>query len=88
MKIWKIETAQEIASFTVKSQEDWDVDYTVDESLCARLNNDEIQVFDPSNFKKGVVSKLKVEGMTNISVSPGQNPYVAAFIAEKKVGWY
>jgi translation initiation factor 2A len=34
----------------------------------------------------GVVDKLKVEGATTVSLSPGLNPSIAVFTAEKKVG--
>ena len=50
-----------------------------------RLFGQEIQVFHPAEWSKGVVNKAKVEGVKNISLSPGLNPSVAVFVAEKNV---
>lgn len=44
----------------------------------------EIQVFQTSDFAQGIASKLRVEGSTSYSLSPGRNPCVAVFVAEKK----
>lgn len=43
-----------------------------------------MQVFDPLDWSRGVIDKLRVEGCTSVSLSPGLNPHVAVFIAEKK----
>lgn len=59
--------------------------YTDDETKAVRLVTNEVQVYDPSNFGLGVVDKLRLEGVTTSSVSPGRNPSVALFVGEKKV---
>lgn len=71
-------------AFTQKSLEEWDLQYTITESHAVRLVGQEIQVFRPAEWSSGVVDKLKVEGATNIVLSPGLNPSVAVFIAQKK----
>ena len=78
-------TGEELISFTQKSQEGWELQYTISESHAIRLVSSEIQVFRPSEWSKGVVDKLKVEGSTSVALSPGLNPSVAVFVAEKKV---
>jgi len=80
-----VSTGEELISFTQKSQEGWELQYTISESHAIRLVSSEIQVFRPSEWSKGVVDKLKVEGSTSVALSPGLNPSVAVFVAEKKV---
>lgn len=58
--------------------------YTDDETRALRLVSGEIQTFDPTDFSKGPIAKLRLEGMTTYKLSGGQNPHVAAFVAEKK----
>jgi translation initiation factor 2A len=85
LRIFSVSTGEELIAFSQKSQEGWDLQYTISESHAIRLVSQEIQVYRPSEWSKGVVDKLKVEGATSISLSPGLNPSVAVFVAEKKV---
>ncbi|KAJ3740333.1 eukaryotic translation initiation factor eIF2A-domain-containing protein [Lentinula detonsa] len=84
LRIFSVSTSDELVSFTQKSQEGWDVQYTITESHAIRLVGQEIQVFRPTEWGKGVVDKLKVEGASKASLSPGLNPSVAIFVGEKK----
>ncbi|KAJ7237720.1 eukaryotic translation initiation factor eIF2A-domain-containing protein [Mycena haematopus] len=84
LRVFSSSTGDELISFTQKGQDGWDLQYTISESHAIRLVGSEIQVFRPSEWSKGVVDKLKVEGATSVSLSPGLNPSVAVFVAEKK----
>ncbi|KAI0713729.1 translation initiation factor eIF-2A [Earliella scabrosa] len=84
LRVFSVSTGEELIAFSQKSLEGWELQYTISESHAIRLVGQEIQVFRPAEWSKGVVDKLKVEGATSISLSPGLNPSVAAFIAEKK----
>lgn len=44
--------------------------------------------FRPAEWTRGIVDKLKAEGASTVSLSPGLNPSVAVFVAEKKVRSY
>lgn len=55
------------------------------ESHAIRLVTQEIQVYRPADWGKGIVDKLRVEGASMVSLSPGLNPSIAVFVAEKKV---
>ncbi|KAG1884613.1 eukaryotic translation initiation factor eIF2A-domain-containing protein [Suillus subluteus] len=77
-------TGEELISFTQKSRENWDLLYTMSESHAIRLVAQEIQVYRPSEWGKGIANKLHVKGTSMISLSPGLNPSVALFVAEKK----
>lgn len=58
--------------------------YTADESKAVRCVTNEVHVYNPSNWEAGIADKVRLEGVTSVSVSPGQNPNVALFVAEKK----
>lgn len=85
LRVWSASTGEELVAFTQKSQDGWDLQYTISESHAIRLVGPEVQVFKPAEWSKGVVDKLKVEGATSVSLSPGLNPSLAVFVAEKKV---
>jgi len=84
LRVFSVSTGEELISFTQKSQESWDLQYTISESHAIRLVSSDIQVFRPAEWSKGIVDKLKVEGATSVSLSPGLNPSVAVFVAEKR----
>ncbi|KAA1475845.1 translation initiation factor eIF-2A [Dentipellis sp. KUC8613] len=84
LRIFSASTGEELIAFSAKSQEGWDLQYTITESHAVRLVGQEIQVFHPAEWGKSVVDKLKVEGASSVTLSPGLNPSVAVFIPEKK----
>lgn len=88
LRVFSVDTGEELVSFTQKSLENWDLQYMISESHAVRLVGQEVQVFRPAEWSKGVVDKLKVEGATSIALSPGLNPSVAVFVAEKKVRFF
>lgn len=84
LRVFSVSTGEELISFTQKAQEGWQIQYTISESHAIRLVSSEVQVFRPAEWSKGIVDKLKVEGATSVALSPGLNPSVAVFVAEKK----
>ncbi|KAJ7745754.1 eukaryotic translation initiation factor eIF2A-domain-containing protein [Mycena metata] len=84
LRVFSSSTGEELIAFTQESQDGWDLQYTISESHAIRLVGSEIQVFRPAEWPKGIVDKLKVEGATSVSLSPGLNPSVAVFVAERK----
>ncbi|KAJ8093350.1 hypothetical protein PM082_020207 [Marasmius tenuissimus] len=84
LRIFSVSTGEELVALSQKSQEGWDLQYTTSESHAVRLVGQEIQVFRPAEWGKGVADKLKVEGAGSITLSPGLNPSLAVFIPEKK----
>lgn len=85
LRVFSVSTGEELVAFSQKSQDNWDLQYTISESHAIRLVGQEVQVFRPAEWSKGIVDKLKVEGATSVSLSPGLNPSLAVFVAEKKV---
>jgi len=84
LRVWRVADGTEVASFSQKSQEGWALQFTANEAHALRVVGPEIQVFASAEWEKGVVDKLRVDGVTSVSVSPGQNAAVAVFIGEKK----
>ncbi|ORX59490.1 translation initiation factor eIF-2A [Hesseltinella vesiculosa] len=82
--IWNTKTGEEIASFSQKAQNNWNVQWTDDEKYCARLVTGEVQFWESRNVGKSVWSRLQLEGVNFFSLSPGKNPAVAVFIPERK----
>ncbi|KAI0933413.1 hypothetical protein AcV5_005560 [Taiwanofungus camphoratus] len=84
LRIFSVSTGEELVAFTQKSLDGWDLQYTISESHAIRLVGQEIQVYRPVEWSKGIVDKLKVEGATSVTLSPGLNPSLAVFVAQKK----
>ncbi|KAI0008239.1 translation initiation factor eIF-2A [Xylariaceae sp. FL0662B] len=90
LKIWRtIEDLPEgtdkqpIGRFVQKSQTGWNLQYTSDEKFCARLVTNEVQFYNSNDFST-VWNKLRVEGVTNFAIAPGQSHNVAVFVPERK----
>ncbi|KAJ9148551.1 Eukaryotic translation initiation factor 2A [Pleurostoma richardsiae] len=90
LKVWR--TCEDLAEgaekqplgcFVQKAQSGWNLQYTTDEKFCARTVTNEVQFYD-SNDLATVWNKLRVEGVADFALSPGQNHTVAVFIPERK----
>ena len=84
LRVFSTSTGDELFSVSQKSQDGWNLQYTISESHAIRLVGQEVHVFRCSEWSTGIVDKLKVEGATSISLSPGLKPSIAVFVAEKK----
>ena len=73
-----------VGQFVQKSQSGWNLQYTSDEKLCARMVNNEVQFYD-SNDLRNTTTKLRVEGLTDFALSHGKEHAVAVFVPERKV---
>lgn len=61
------------------------VRFCSDEAVACRLATNEIQFFDPRDFSKGFVNRLRVPGVAALELSKAPGSYVAAFVPESKV---
>ncbi len=75
---------QPIGKFVQKSQTGWNFQYTSDEKFCARLVTNEVQFYNSDDLTT-VWEKLRVEGVADFALAPGQSHNVAVFIPERKV---
>ena len=74
-----------VGRFVQKSQTGWNLQYTFDEQYCARVVTNEVQFYQSGDLAT-VWSKLRLEGVMNFELSPGQNHSVAVFVPERKAG--
>jgi len=73
-----------VGQFVQRNQFGWNLQYTADEKLCARVVTNEIQWYESSDLKT-VWNHLRVEGVTDFAVAPGDTQSVAVFVPERKV---
>ena len=90
LKVWRVAKGDGdehtvVGSYVQKSQTGWNLQYTPDESLCARAVTNEVQFYQSENLST-VWNKLRVEGVADFALSPGKNQSIAVFIPERKVG--
>ncbi|KAG9296394.1 hypothetical protein G9A89_014986 [Geosiphon pyriformis] len=84
--LWEVESGKELISFAQKSQSNWNVQWTEDESFFSRMVTGEVHFYASNRIDKEVHSKLRLEGIADFSLSPGKSPSIAVFIPEKKAG--
>ena len=99
LKIWSMSTGELVQEFVQKSQNGWSLQYSQDEKICCRNVTNEVHIYEsttiqngttppPQNtfdiYNIGVWKKLRVEGLTSFSLSPGTNPSIAVFLPERK----
>ena len=93
LKVWRVieENAQDgddehnvVGRFVQKSQTGWNLQYTYDEKYCARVVTNEVQFYQSGDLAT-VWNKLRVEGVSDFAVSPGENHSIAVFVPERKV---
>ena len=93
LQVWDVKTGKECLSFTQKNLSEWygmysyvrNIEWTEDESYCAKLGQGEVLFYDSKNFAKGVSSRLQLEGIQSFSLSPGKRPVIAVFLLGKNV---
>ena len=73
-----------VGRYVQKSQTGWNLQYTFDERYCARVVTNEVQFYKSDDLGT-VWNKLRVEGVTDFAVSPGENHSIAVFVPERKV---
>jgi len=72
-----------VGKFVQKSQTGWNLQYTSDETYCARCVNNEVQFYESKDLGT-VWNKLRVEGVQDFALSPGKTHSVAVFTPERK----
>ncbi|KAL1962748.1 hypothetical protein VTN77DRAFT_9202 [Rasamsonia byssochlamydoides] len=94
LKVWRVEGSAQggagaggehsiVGRFVQKSQTGWNLQYTADERLCARVVTNEVQFFKSDDLST-VWNKLRVEGVADFALSPGKTHNIAVFVPERK----
>jgi translation initiation factor 2A len=93
LKVWRVvdehstsenQEKQTIGKYVQKNQTGWNLQYTFDERFCARVVTNEVQIYESHDLTK-VWNRLRVEGVLDFAVSPGENHSIAVFVPERKV---
>lgn len=87
LKVWRVEQAGEstpVGQFVQKQQDGWTLNYTSDEKYCARLVTNEVQFYQSDDLQT-VWNKLRVEGVRQFSLGPGQLRSVAVYVPQRQV---
>ncbi|GAB7357277.1 hypothetical protein MBLNU459_g8247t2 [Dothideomycetes sp. NU459] len=72
-----------VGQFVQKNQTGWNLQYSPDETFCARCVTNEVQFYRASDL--GTVSDhLRVEGVSDFALSTGRIQSVAVFVPERK----
>lgn len=82
LKVWDTATGELVETFVQMNQGQWSIQYTYDEKYCARLVTTGLLQFYESRKLRTPYAKLKLEGATEFTLSPGQNYSVAVFVPE------
>ncbi|KAM0322455.1 hypothetical protein ACHAQA_009524 [Verticillium albo-atrum] len=90
LKVWRTveegvpaEEKQPLGRYVQKSQGGWNLQYTADEKFCARQVTNEVQFYESHDLGT-VWNRLRVEGVSDFALAPGNNHSVAVFISERK----
>lgn len=89
LKVWRVEqgsseeAATPIGQFVQKQQDGWSLVYTSDESHCARLVTNEVQLYKSDDLQT-VWNKLRVEGVKQFALAPGQLRSVAVYVPPRQ----
>lgn len=96
LKVWSVLEGQSsgpeeeghnvVGRFVQKSQTGWNLQYTYDERYCARVVTNEIQLYESADLSN-VWNNLRIEGVSDFAVSPGENHSIAVFVPERKVSY-
>lgn len=73
-----------VGRFVQKSQTGWNLQYTSDERYCARAVTNDIQFYQSQDLGN-VWNRLRIEGVADFAVSPGENQSIAVFVPERQV---
>ncbi|KAJ2714385.1 hypothetical protein H4R19_001756 [Coemansia spiralis] len=80
--VWEAATGELKGGFVQKSYSESALQWTDDESYCAKLFTGEVRFFRPAALAKAALT-LKLDGVSRFSVSPGLAPSVAVFVPER-----
>ncbi|KAI3470228.1 hypothetical protein Pfo_026891 [Paulownia fortunei] len=85
--VWKTDTGESVYQLFQKNmtKATWpSIRFSSDEAVAGRLATNEVQFFDPENFSKGIVHRLRVPGIAAFELSKTPGSYVAVFVPESK----
>lgn len=85
MKVWDLATGEVLWGQyqRVMARENWPpVQWSDDQTAFLRNVNNEVHIFDPSDYAAGIARRLRMKGVAEASISPGGEPLVAGYVPE------
>ncbi|GAB4859126.1 hypothetical protein Ancab_010596 [Ancistrocladus abbreviatus] len=85
--LWEVETGAAVYIHFQKNitKTTWpSIGFSLDEAIACRLATNEIQFFDPEDFSRGIISRLRIPGIAAVELSKKPGSHVAAFVPESK----
>lgn len=83
LRVWRTADGSLAGEFERRQIEGCFPQFTQDEKYALRISGSELHVFDPTDFARGPVGRMRAENMASFSLSPGERPSVAVFFPEK-----
>ncbi|XP_058802809.1 eukaryotic translation initiation factor 2A [Phymastichus coffea] len=71
---WNPKNGELVKSFIHKKQIDWEPQWSSDEKVCGMLVNNDVVLYEDSNFEK-VLHRINVVKVAKFSIAPGAAPY-------------
>lgn len=85
--VWHVDTAAALYQHYQKSMSKttWPmVQFSADESVACRMMPNEIQFFDPKDFAKGILYRIRMPGIATMKLATAPGSHVAGFVPEAK----
>ena len=85
MKVWDLATGEVLWGQyqRVMARENWPpVQWSDDQTAFLRNVNNEVHIFDPTDYAAGIARRLRMKGVAEASISPGAEPLVAGYVPE------
>ncbi|XP_051133369.1 eukaryotic translation initiation factor 2A isoform X2 [Andrographis paniculata] len=85
--VWKTDTGESVYQAFRKNmtKASWPlIRFSIDEAVACRLATNEVQFFDPEDFSKGIINRLRVPGIATFELSRTPGSHVAVFVPESK----
>lgn len=85
--LWDVQSGAAVHQLSQKniSKINWpSFQFSEDEAVACRMATNEIHVFDPENFAKGIVNKIRLPGIAGLQLATAPPTYFAAYIPESK----
>ncbi|CAM6125215.1 unnamed protein product [Calypogeia fissa] len=60
------------------------IQFSEDETVACRLVTNEVHLYDGTDFKKGIVDKLRLPDIEGVQLAPAPPTFLAAYVPEKK----
>jgi len=85
LHLWNPSTGERVKSFFQKKMSNWCPMWSLDEKICSRMVNNEVQFYENSNFD-AIAHKIHLAKVSDFSMTPGnsKNTHVVTYVPGSK----